>query len=149
MTLASDVYTAWIKATICFEQEHAATIIKYNFKLGDLILVRNTTIKKSLNCKMHVRYLSPLIIISWNKSGAYIVSELDGSVFDCPIAAFQVIPYFACQHIKIPSLDKLIDISICRLHELKDLIAADPEDDSDDLTDEEDSPLDPPNGDKD
>ena len=37
--LTSDVYAARIKATIWFEQEHAATIVKYNFKLGDLVLI--------------------------------------------------------------------------------------------------------------
>ena len=86
--LTSDVYTTQIKAAIQFKQEHATTIIKYNFKLGDLILIRNTAIEKSLNHKMRVRYLGPLTIISQNKGGAYIISELDGSVFDHPIAAF-------------------------------------------------------------
>ena len=87
-TLVSDIYATQIKAVIHFEQEHATTIIKYNFKLGDLILIRNTTIKKSLNRKMCVRYLGPLITISQNKGGAYIISELDGLVFDWPITAF-------------------------------------------------------------
>ena len=61
--LASDVYAAQIKATIHFKQEHAATIIKYDFKLGNLVLIRNTAIEKSLNHKMHARCLGPLIII--------------------------------------------------------------------------------------
>ena len=129
--LASDVYAARIKTVIRFEQEHAATIIKYNFTLGDLILIRNTAIEKSLNCKMRARYLGPLIVISQNKGGAYIVAKLDGSIFDRPIAAFQVIPYFAQQRIDIPPLDKLIDISARRLHELEDSIAANPDDDND------------------
>ena len=109
--LASNIYTTWIKAAIHFEQEHVATIVNYDFKLGDLILIRNTAIEKSLNHKMHVRYLGPLIIISQSKGGAYIISKLNGSVFDHPIAAFQVIPYFACQHIDIHPLNELIDIS--------------------------------------
>ena len=146
--LASNVYTAQIKATICFEQEHAATIVKYDFNLGDLV-IRNTAIEKSLNRKMCARYLGLLIVISQNKGGAYIVSKLDGSVFDRPIAAFRVIPYFARQHINIPPLDKLIDISARRLRELKDSTVADPDDDSNDLTDEEDSPPDSPDGDED
>ena len=39
MKLASDVYSACIKATIRFEQEHFSTITDYNFKLGDLVLI--------------------------------------------------------------------------------------------------------------
>ena len=76
--LASDVYAARIKATI----------VKYNFTLGDLVLIRNTAIEKSLNRKMHVRYLGLLIVILQNKGGAYIIAKLDGSIFDHPIAAF-------------------------------------------------------------
>ena len=147
--LASDVYAARIKAAIRFEQEHAATIIKYDFKLGDLVLIRNTAIEKSLNRKMRARYLGPLIVISQNKGGAYIVSELNGSVFNRPIAAFRVIPYFAHQHIDIPPLNKLINISTRQLRELKDSTTANPNDDSDDLANEEDSPPDSPDGDED
>ena len=55
--------------------------------------------------------ISLLTVISQNKGGTYIVSELNGSVFNSPIAVFRVIPYFACQHINIPPLNDLIDIS--------------------------------------
>ena len=60
-------------------------------------------------------YLGPLIVISKNNGGTYIVLELDGSVFDQPIAAFQVIPYFARQKLNIPPLEELIDILQKRL----------------------------------
>ena len=86
--LTSDVYATHIRAMIRFEQEHAATIVKYDFKLGDLVLIKNTAIEKSLNRKMCARYLGPLIVILQNKGGAYIVSELNGLVFDHPIATF-------------------------------------------------------------
>ena len=36
---------------------------------------------------------------------------LNGSVFDRPIAAFRVIPYFVRQRINVPPLDELIDIT--------------------------------------
>ena len=49
--LTSDVYSTRIKAAICFEQDHASTITDYNFKLGDLVLIQNTAIEKSLNQK--------------------------------------------------------------------------------------------------
>ena len=79
----------------------------------------------------------------------YIIVELDGSVFNHPVAAFQVIPYFACHHLDIPPLNDLIDISTRCLCELEDSTATDPEDDSDDPTTDEESPLDPLDNDKD
>ncbi|KAF9537432.1 hypothetical protein CPC08DRAFT_809060, partial [Agrocybe pediades] len=59
--LHSKVYEARRKAAIRFEQEHVHTIEDYDFKLGDLVLIRNTRIEKSLNRKMRPRYLGPLI----------------------------------------------------------------------------------------
>jgi hypothetical protein len=51
--LKSQVYAARIKAAITFERQHKNTINNYNFKLGNLVLVRNTAIEKVLNHKMH------------------------------------------------------------------------------------------------
>lgn len=128
--LHSKVYEARLKAAARFEQEHEHTIRRYNFRLGDLVLIRNTRIEKSLNRKMRPRYLGPLIVISRNHGGAYILAELDGSFFDCPIAAFRVIPYFARQSITLPPLKDLLDVSQQRLHDLQATVTADPEDDN-------------------
>ena len=68
---------------------------------------------------MHPRYLGLLIVISKNRGGAYILAELNGSVFDRPVAAFRVIPYFAQQQIDLPPLDSLLDISRQCLQELE------------------------------
>ena len=112
-----------------FKRDHSASIRDFDFKLGDLVLVRNTAIEKAPYRKMRARYLGPLIVISRNKGGAlaYIVSELDGSVLNCPIAAFRVIPYFARTALDIPSLDNLIDISEARLAQMKATTMPDPE----------------------
>lgn len=130
--LHSNVFEARIRAAIRFEREHAATIRDFDFQRGDLVLMRNTAIEKSLNRKMRARYLGPLIVISRNRGGAYILCELDGSVLHRPIAAFRVIPYFAREKLPIPDLDELIDISTDRLRQLEDSTLEDPEDDDPD-----------------
>ena len=113
--LHNKVHTARLKAAVRFEQEHAQMMHNFNFKIGDLVLIRNTAIEKALNRKMHTRYLGPLIVISQNKGGAYIVAELDGSVFDRPVAASRVIPYFPWTKLDLLPLEDLIDISQNRL----------------------------------
>ena len=123
------VHSTRLKAAVRFEKEHAATLQNYDFGLGDLVLIRNTAIEKALNRKMRARYLGPCIVISRNQGGAYIIAELDGSVFDRPIAGFRVIPYFAREHLDLPPLEELLDISQRRLREMEDTLAVDPEDD--------------------
>ncbi|KDR69124.1 hypothetical protein GALMADRAFT_77818 [Galerina marginata CBS 339.88] len=125
--LRDKVYEARIKAAIRFEKEHANTIRDYEFSPGDLVLIRNTAIEKALNRKMRARYLGPLIFISRNRGGAYILAELDGSLLHRPIAAFRVIPYFARKSIPIPPLDDLLDVSTDRLRELEASTASDPD----------------------
>ena len=129
--LHDKVYSARLEAARRFERDHSASIKDYDFKLGNLVLIRNTAIEKALNRKMRPRYLGPLIVISRNKGGAYIVAELDGSVLDRPIAAFRVVPYFPRTSIDIPPLEDLIDISRARLTEMEESESADPEEDPD------------------
>ena len=54
-------------------------------------------------------------------------------MFDRPIAAFRVIPYFARQRIDIPPLDELIDITSRRLHELEETTLSDLDDEDEDV----------------
>jgi hypothetical protein len=110
--LHSKVMAGCIQAAIRFEREHSATVCDFNFSRGDLVLVRNTAIEKALNRKMCARYLGPLVVVSRNKGRAYIICELNGSVFDRSIAAFRVIPYFARKAIKLPDLSDFLDIPL-------------------------------------
>src|SRR5277367_4632492 len=64
--LRKTVYQACIQAAIRFEKDHSHTIRDFDFKLGDLVLVRNTAIEKALNRKMRPRYLGPHIVIYRN-----------------------------------------------------------------------------------
>ena len=125
------VHTAHLKVAIQFEKDHAHTIRDYNFKSGDLVLIRNSAIEKALNWKMQACYLGPLIVISCNKGGAYIIAELNGSVFDRPVAAFRIIPYFARTLIAIPPLDELLNISQLRLIQMEQSTSEDPEEEDD------------------
>ena len=93
--LRSRVYRARVRAAEDFERTHSRTMHDFDFGRGRLVLMRNTAIEKSLNRKMRPRYLGPLVVLSRNCGGAYIVAELDGAVHGRPIAAFRLIPYFA------------------------------------------------------
>jgi hypothetical protein len=110
-----------------FEREHAATIRDFNFQPGDLVLVRNTAIEKALNRKMRPRYTGPLVVVSRNRGGAYILCELDGTLAQAPFAAFRVLPYFAREHIDIPDLVQHLDISAARLREMEAADTTDPD----------------------
>ena len=116
--LHSKVFVARRDAAIRFERIHARTIKDFEFKKGDLVLMRNTAIEKSLNRKMRPRYLGPLVVVLRNRGGAYVLCELDGSVLHRPIAAFRLIPYLAGKTLKIPA--ELLDVDAKRLKELQD-----------------------------
>ena len=104
-----------------YEQVKAAVIKDYRFKRGDLVLLRNTSIEKSLDKKMKPRYLGPLVVVSRNKGGAYILAELDGTVLQSPSAAFRVIPYHARKRIELPAnVHEFIDISSRTLREMRE-----------------------------
>ncbi len=136
MELHSKVFETQCKAAIKFKRDHTNTIKDFNFKLGDLVLMRNTAIEKALNRKMRPRYLGPLIVISCNRGGAYILAELDGSLFDRPTATFRLIPYFYRSKINLFPLEELLDASHQRLEELRNSTIVDPDDLFDDIEDE-------------
>jgi len=70
---------------------------------------------------MKPRYLGPMVIVTRNKGGAYIVAELDGSVWHEKVAAFRLVPYHARKKIALPGgLEDFIDISRETLADLGD-----------------------------
>ena len=115
--LHSRVYEARKEAAIRFEKEHRTAIKNFDFKPGRLVLLRNSQLEMSLNTKMQPRYTGPLVVVSRNRGGAYILCELDGAVLHRPIAAFRVIPYLPRKHIPLP--DNFLDIDVDRLTHLE------------------------------
>jgi hypothetical protein len=98
------------------------TIRDFTFEAGDLVLVRNTEVEFSLDKKMKPRYLGPMIVIAKTRGGAYVIAELDGSVFHEKVAKFRVIPYFARRRIDLPSnMEELIEISTTNLEKIEGL----------------------------
>jgi hypothetical protein len=72
---------------------------------------------------MHTRYIGPLIVVSHNYGGVYILTELDGTVLHRPIATFRLLPYFT--HKSIPLPPDFIDIDATRLREMEHSLVAD------------------------
>jgi hypothetical protein len=135
-TLHSKVMAAHVQAAVRFERTHPATVRDFNFQRGDLVLVRNTAIEKALNRKMRPRYTGLVVVISRNQGGAYVLCELNGSVFDCPVTAFRIIPYFAQKSLALPNLNNFLDVPISRIEEMEQSTS------SGDSADDEDVPLD-------
>ena len=78
-------------------------------------------VEMSLDKKMKPQYLGPMVVVTRNKGGAYIVAELDSSVWYKKVEAFRLIPYFAQHKIDLPGgIEEFIDISRRTLKELED-----------------------------
>jgi hypothetical protein len=93
-----------------FALKHPTKIKNYKFTTGNLALVRNTAIEKSLDHKMRPQYLGPYIVISCNASGTYILADLDSTVLKNIIGTFCVIPYHPCKSIPLPNIFDSCDV---------------------------------------
>ena len=101
-----------LKRLQAYERDFKAVIKDYKFRPGDLVLVRNTAIEKSLDKKMKARYNGPMIVVRITKMGSYILAEMTGAVLQHKVARFRVVPYFARKKIDIPDdIHKIIDLT--------------------------------------
>ncbi|KAJ8094310.1 hypothetical protein PM082_006850 [Marasmius tenuissimus] len=104
------VYHKRLQRVRQLEIQHSRSIKSYDFKRGDLVLVRNTRFDKTIGNKTRMRYVEPMIVLSRNKGGAYIVCELDGTVWKSPV-----------------DLDKFLDVTSSEFDELRSSDAIDEE----------------------
>ena len=93
-----------------YERDFRAVIKDFKFKPGDLVLVRNTAIESSLDKKMKPRYTGPMIVVTQNKGGSYILAEMNGAIWHQKVAKFRVVPYYAREKIELPEgIMKVLD----------------------------------------
>jgi hypothetical protein len=90
-----------------YEAKFANTIKTYDFKPGNLVLIRNSRIEMSLDRKAKPRWFGPMVVVSRTKGNSYILAELDGAVSKTRYAAFRVIPYYPRKSISI-KLDEFL-----------------------------------------
>jgi hypothetical protein len=133
--LCKEVHQARLENMHRFVLKHPTKIKNYKFTTGDLVLVRNTAIKKSLDRKMRPQYLGPYIVISRNTGGTYILAKLDGTVLKNTIGAFRVIPYHPWKVIALPNIFDIIDITRTELWQREQLNEEDDEFNAEDWTD--------------
>lgn len=84
-----------------FEKKFKRKLQKEEYKKGELVLIRNVAIETEVSSthKTDDRYLGPYEVVRKNKGGAYILKELDGTLFSKnPTAAFRLMPYITRSH---------------------------------------------------
>jgi len=81
-----------------FEKRFIKRMSHLSFKLGDLVLLRNTQVEMSHDRKHQQRYLGPYEVQERTIRGNYKLKELDGTVLNYTYTAFRILPYITCNH---------------------------------------------------
>ncbi|KAF9472288.1 hypothetical protein BDN70DRAFT_818869 [Pholiota conissans] len=92
--IAERVQKARFASIADFEKKHAATIVDYDFKPGELVLLLNKRIEAEVGRKGKPRYLGPMIVVRRATGGSYRLAELNGALSNLKYAAFRLIPYY-------------------------------------------------------
>jgi len=105
--------------TLQLERDLQHKIQEFNLEAESLVLVKNSAIEMSADRKMKPRYLGPIVVVRKLRGGAYILAELDGSVWQNRVAAFRIIPYLPRKKIDFTrEVQGLLDASKEDLKEL-------------------------------
>jgi len=94
-SIRDNVLKARLASIHQFKCRYENTLLAYDFKPGDLVLMRNSTTESNIGCKTKPRYVGPMVVLRRTRNGAYHLAELDGAVSKLCYATFQLVPYFA------------------------------------------------------
>ena len=97
------------KALERFERDHMARIKDFDFKKGDLVLLRNSRIEESLNRKTKPCYIGPMLVVRKKKNASYVIAELDSAQSQQHVAGFCLVPYFPRHRTKVPIVSNIPD----------------------------------------
>jgi hypothetical protein len=100
--IGARVWEARQQSVADFIKANESKIVDYDFKEGDLVLVRNSSVEHTLSSKTKPRYGGPMVVVRRTRRGSYILAELDGAVSSNRYAAFRLVPYFPRSHIALP-----------------------------------------------
>jgi len=78
-----------------FEKKFGQQIHRTSFKSGELVLIRNSPLEKtvSINKKIENRYMGPYRVVRETRGKAYALEELNGNILRTSVAAFRLILY--------------------------------------------------------
>ena len=108
-----------IRRTLQLERDLQHKIEEFNLGPGSLVLVKNSAIEMLADRKMKPRYLGPMVVMRKLHGGAYILAELDGSVWQNKVAVFRVLLYLSRRKLNFNSeVKELLDASEENLREL-------------------------------
>ncbi|VDC04372.1 unnamed protein product [Peniophora sp. CBMAI 1063] len=111
-----------------FERHFRLRLIHREILPGQMVLVANSAVFRSLDKKSKPRYIGPYRVVRRNQGGAYILSELDGTVIFTKFAAARVVPYIARDPLTIRSLTRQEEVHDPQLE--KDVLDSPSSDDS-------------------
>jgi len=101
-SICDNILKACLASVHQFKRWYKNTLLAYDFKPSDLMLVRNSTTESNIGCKTKPRYVGPMVILRRTRNGVYRLAELDRAVSKLCYTAFRLVPYFARSRTSIP-----------------------------------------------
>ena len=78
-----------------------AYIKDFDFKKGNLVLLRNSRIKESLNWKTKPHHIGPMLIVCKKRNISYVIVEFNSVQSQQHVAGSHLIPYYLCENTDI------------------------------------------------